>query len=78
MPSIIHNLPGISTPVSAISHTLREMWQSDPGTIDSPPSDFRASQLNLVIHLGEQTTTGEAWPFLPPAFTSDNATLAGS
>ena len=60
MPSIIHNLPGISTPVSAISHTLREMWQSEPGTIDSPPSDFRASQLNLVIHLGEETATGEA------------------
>lgn len=60
MPSILHNLPGISMPVSHISRNLRQMWMADPGTQDTPPSDFRASQLNLVIHLGEDTSTGEA------------------
>lgn len=56
MPSpLFQQLPGLDLPVSEISSTLAHMWQSGEGA----PSEFRASQLNLVVHLGVTTPVVE-------------------
>ena len=47
-------------PISKISRHLRDMWKGDEDSQSAAPSEFRASQLNLIIHLGWETTPEEA------------------
>jgi hypothetical protein len=49
MTELIDHLPGQKLPVKAVAQSLRQMWDSDEG--DSP-SQFRASQMNVILHLG--------------------------
>ncbi len=60
MASILDSLPGVPMPISKISRHLREMWKGDENSQSAAPSEFRASQLNLIIHLGWKTTPEEA------------------
>jgi hypothetical protein len=60
MNSIIEALPGIQLPIPEISRQLRDMWKSESGSDHLAPSEFRASQLNLIIHFGSDTTVEEA------------------
>ena len=53
--SIFAALPGIETPVGEISHNLSRIWDSPSG-----PSEFRASQMNLILHFGRGTVPDEA------------------
>ncbi len=53
--SIFAALPGIETPVGKISQTLSRIWDSPSG-----PSEFRASQMNLILHFGRGTVPDEA------------------
>ncbi len=58
MSELIDALPGISLPVGAVTERLARMWMDgDPG---ESPSEFRASQMNLVLHFGLQVTAEEA------------------
>jgi len=43
-------LPGLDIPIGQINSFLQGMWG---GALDDSPSDFCASQLNLVIHFGD-------------------------
>lgn len=56
MASAIDQLPGIDLPVSEVSVRLRAMWdQADPnGSGSRAPSEFRASQMSLILVLGDQ------------------------
>ncbi len=60
MASILDNLPGVPMPISEISRQLREMWRGDEDSKTSAPSEFRASQLNLILHVGWDTSESEA------------------
>mgnify|MGYP006268369895 CR=1 FL=1 len=59
MSTIIESLPGILLPIAEVNRQLGRMWQ--PGKEGSgAPSEFRASQMNLVLHFGMETTAGDA------------------
>ncbi len=60
MASILDSLPGVPMPIPEISRQLREMWKGDEHSKSAAPSEFRASQLNLIIHFGWKTTPEEA------------------
>lgn len=47
-------------PISEISRQLQEMWKGGEHPQSAAPSEFRASQLNLIIHMGGDTTAEEA------------------
>lgn len=57
MTEIIDVLPGIDLPVGAISTELSKMWESNQG---EALSEFRASQMNLVLHLGREVSPEQA------------------
>jgi hypothetical protein len=59
MERLIDTLPGVAMPVERVSDTLTHMWDAAPGD-ESNPMDFRASQLNLILHFGLSTTPAEA------------------
>ncbi len=59
MSRIFDNLPGVPMSVESVTDTLRHMWDMESGA-GSNPSDFRASQLNLILHFGMTTTADEA------------------
>ena len=62
MPTIFDVLPGIEVPVGAIAKTLAEMW-TDPAGNGAPmieADDAKATQVNLVLHLGLNTTAEDA------------------
>ena len=59
MERLIDTLPGVSMSVDAVTETLRHMWDTPSGTGGSQ-MDFRASQLNLILHFGMSTTAPEA------------------
>lgn len=52
MKDIIDSLPGIALPVGEVTHRLNTMWEAEA---DGSPSEFRASQMNVVLHLGPTT-----------------------
>lgn len=61
MESIIDALPGLPLPVSEVTAHLGRMWQGEePGPEDGAPSQFRASQMNLILHFGLETTPEDA------------------
>lgn len=53
-------LPGIEVPVADMRRALEQIWESDEPAGRDAPSEFRASQLNLVLHFGLPTTPPEA------------------
>ena len=54
MPEVFDALPGQEVPVGAISASFEKLWA------DTPAKDSRAVQLNLVLHLGRNTTPADA------------------
>ena len=58
MERLIDKLPGVAMSVESVTDTLRHMWDADAGG-GQGPMDFRASQLNLILHFGLSTTVGE-------------------
>lgn len=53
-------MPGVRIPVSEVMETLTHMWDAPSDGGEKPVSDFRASQLNLILHFGLRTTEAEA------------------
>ncbi len=62
MPSIFDALPGLETPVGAISKNLARLWATgdDADTGLKPGEDSKATQVNFVLHLGIHTTAEDA------------------
>ena len=62
MPSIFDALPGIEVPVGSIAHTLAQMWTDNAaGGRPAPEADdAKATQVNVVLHLGLNTTPEDA------------------
>src|SRR5690625_638108 len=58
--SIFGNLPGLEVPVSEISDVLSHVWEVSTSKDAVNPSEFRATQMNLIIHLGLGTTPSDA------------------
>ncbi len=54
--SLLKQLPGVELPVAEVARTLSEMWAVDREN----GGEFRASQMNLILHFGVQTTRDEA------------------
>ena len=57
MTELIDVLPGIQLPVGAVSEELSKMWG---GNKENALSEFRASQMNLVLHFGRKVSPEEA------------------
>lgn len=60
MSSIFDALPGLPTPVAAISKNLALMWATDERAALRPGEDSKATQVNFVLHLGLHTTPEDA------------------
>lgn len=62
MSVIFEALPGIEVPVSAISKNLAQMWAESAAYGRPAPDadDAKATQLNVVLHLGLNTTPEDA------------------
>ncbi len=59
MTTILEALPGILLPISEVNRQLGSMWQ--PGREGTgAPSEFRASQMNLILHFGMRTSPEDA------------------
>jgi len=57
--NILESLPGIVLPIAEVNRQLGSMWQ--PGREGSgAPSEFRASQMNLILHFGKSTSVEDA------------------
>lgn len=54
MPAVFDALPGQEVPVGGISAGFKKLWA------DSPAKESRAVQLNLVLHLGANSTPADA------------------
>jgi len=59
MTPVFDALPGIEVPVAAIGSSLARLWEGAPGEGGQAPSEFRASQMNLVLHLGLPTAAAD-------------------
>ncbi|MEM7792628.1 MAG: hypothetical protein AAF546_14580, partial [Verrucomicrobiota bacterium] len=57
MAKLIDTLPGIELPVSEVTRRLATMWEVET---TSSLSEFRASQMNLVLHFGLDVSAEEA------------------
>lgn len=57
--TILEALPGIMMPIAEVNRQMGSMWQ--PGKEGSgAPSEFRASQMNLILHFGRSTSPEDA------------------
>jgi hypothetical protein len=56
MTSVFDSLPGLEVPVGSITQSLARLWEGEPAEGVGAPSEFRASQMNFVLHLGLPTT----------------------
>jgi hypothetical protein len=59
MNPLIESLPGVSMSVEEVTQTLRHMWDQE-SDVDDHRMDFRASQMNLIVHFGLETSVEEA------------------
>ncbi len=59
MTSLLDSLPGMPLPVAKVTDMIAAMWQSE-STDGEAPSEFRASQMNLILHFGRSTSQKEA------------------
>jgi hypothetical protein len=57
MADLIDALPGIELPVGEVTARLATMWDGGPS---SSANEFRASQMNVVLHFGLEVTPDEA------------------
>lgn len=53
-------MPGFVLPVSKVSRTLATMWEVDASADSATLSEFRASQMNLILHFGATVTAEES------------------
>lgn len=60
MASVFDVIPGMELPVSEVVSTMAKLWESEPAKGHDAPSEFRASQMNVILHLGYGTTQEEA------------------
>jgi glucose-6-phosphate dehydrogenase assembly protein OpcA len=62
MPSIFDALPGIEVPVGSIAHSFERMWSDNAAEGRPAPDaeDAKATQVNVVLHLGLNTTPEDA------------------
>ena len=62
MSAIFKALPGIEVPVDSIKHSLTAMWDDTASKGGPAPAsdDAKATQVNLVMHLGFNTTAEDA------------------
>lgn len=62
MPAVFNALPGIEVPVGAISKSLAKMWSETAANGGPAPEaeSGKATQINLVLHLGFGTTESDA------------------
>jgi hypothetical protein len=58
MKRLIDALPGVSMTVDEVTKTLSRMWDTEGGG-ESTRMDFRASQMNLILHLGLESSPDE-------------------
>jgi hypothetical protein len=59
MADVFTALPGIEVPVGEISRSLARLWDGEEDGEAGAPSEFRASQMNLVLHIGLPTTPAD-------------------
>ncbi|MFW6352915.1 MAG: glucose-6-phosphate dehydrogenase assembly protein OpcA [Verrucomicrobiota bacterium] len=61
MSQILNTLPGVAMSVREVTRMVGSMWDDLASTSEQHPlSEFRASQMNVVLHLGADTEAGEA------------------
>ena len=58
--SLFDALPGVEMPVSEVGPALSRIWSPEETGGSTPPSEFRASQMNLILHFGLRTTQEQA------------------
>ena len=56
MTDVFDALPGLAVPVGEIARSLARLWDGEAADGAGAPSEFRASQMNLVLHVGLPTT----------------------
>tara|TARA_B110000037_G_scaffold219452_1_gene284656 strand:+ start:1314 stop:2312 length:999 start_codon:yes stop_codon:yes gene_type:complete len=49
---VYKNLPGFEVPVGEALNVLSSMWDAPASSDERAPSEFRASRMNLILHLG--------------------------
>lgn len=59
MSMVFEELPGIPVPVGEITSGLARLWDGEAPAAGGSPSEFRASQMNLVLHLGLPVTPAD-------------------
>ncbi|QYY36208.1 glucose-6-phosphate dehydrogenase assembly protein OpcA [Ruficoccus sp. ZRK36] len=59
--TIFDALPGQLMDVSEVTHSLTQMWAGTVNPDQEAPSEFRASQMNIVLHFGLKTSPDEAF-----------------
>jgi hypothetical protein len=62
MNTLLNSLPGKQLPVSDVMEALRKLWDNDgikPTGSDQSTTEFRASQMNVVLHCGVDTHPDE-------------------
>ncbi len=58
---IYRGLPGVEVPVGDALVSLSNMWNAPPASDGArPPSEFRASRMNFILHFGFDASTDEA------------------
>jgi hypothetical protein len=60
MSFIFQALPGLDVPVGGISDSLDKMWEDTAAKGGAASTEFKATQLNLVLHFGFGTTVDDA------------------
>jgi len=62
MADLFEALPGLEVPVGSIAKSLASLWEEAASSGKPAPSveDSRATQINLVVHLGLNTTIDDA------------------
>jgi len=58
MAEVMDALPGVELPVEAVTKRLDRMWEGD--VAHDSPSEFRASQMNVILHFGLDVTAEQA------------------
>ncbi len=60
MQNLIDTLPGRPISVADVPAALARSWQPELGEANQSPTEFHASQMNLILHYGLKTTEKEA------------------
>lgn len=59
MSDLIDHLPGVAMPIEDVERTLAHMWDAADMAAQNPMG-FRASQMNMLLHMGMKTSPAEA------------------